>query len=190
VEVGVVQIPVQIDEVVMKDIKTPYGSVGCLGQSDANVPWDVPFYADANTFTGADTNPLFDSDDEVVFMAKDAGAKLNICPPTPSGVVNNTTCEVELRDPLNNAILGYVYLFQQNGTLNQSAGISYVNYNFTYANNYQTAYDICAGGMTENSTVTTANYSMKFTKRCIEEELKITEYLKSKWQVTSVYKND
>jgi hypothetical protein len=173
---NLVQIPMQVDEVVVKEASAPYNNLGCAfgTVSNSNTYDDIAFYADANTFTGPDTNPLFDNDDELVFMAKDAGVKLTICPPTPTGVVNNTTCELELRDPINNAILGYVYLFQQNGTLNQSAGVNYVTYNFTYANNYQQAYDICSGGVTENSTVTTANYSMKYTKRCIEEELKIT----------------
>lgn len=172
---SLVQIPMQVDEVVIKDINAPYGTNGCLGQSTGSLVWNVPYYADANTFTGADTNPLFDNDDEVVFMAKDAGVKLTICPSTPTGVVNNTTCEVELRDPLNNALLGYVYLFQQNGTLTQNAGFNYVTYNFTYANNYQAAYDVCTGSNnTENSTVTTANYSMKMTGRWIEDELKIS----------------
>lgn len=173
---SLVQIPMQVDEVVVKEASAPYNNLGCaFGTVSNNITYDnISFYADANTFTGPDTNLLFDIDDEVVFMAKDAGAKLNICPPTPSGVINNTTCELELRDPLNNALLGYVYLFEQNGTLNQSAGVNYVTYNFTYANNYQQAYDICAGGVTENSTVTTANYSIRFTKRWIEEELKIS----------------
>lgn len=173
---NLVQIPMQVDEVVVKEASAPYNNLGCAFGTinNTNTYDDISFYADANTYTGADSNPLFDNDDELVFMAKDAGEKLNICPPTPTGVVNNTTCELTLRDPTNNVILGYVYLFQQNGTLNQSAGVSYVNYNFTYANNYKTAYDICTGGMTENSTVTTANYSMKFSKRVINDELKIT----------------
>jgi len=172
---SLVQIPVQVDEVVIKDIQTPYGSNGCLGQSDNGLAWNVPFYADPNTFTGVDTNPLFDNDDELVFMAKDAGSKLNICAPTPAGCATDITCELELRDPLNNALIGYVYLFEQNGTLNQSAGVSYVNYNFTYASNYQSTYDVCTGSNnTENSTVSTANYSMRFTGRWIEDELRIS----------------
>ncbi|MFM9050828.1 MAG: hypothetical protein ACKOKF_00730, partial [Bacteroidota bacterium] len=173
---GLVQIPVQVDEVVVKEASAPYNNLGCaFGTVSNNSAYDnISFYADANTFTGADTNLLFDIDDEVVFMAKDAGSKLNICPPTPAGVVGNTTCEIVLRDPLNNTILGYVYLFQQNGTLNQSAGVNYVTYNFTYANNYKTAYDICTGSVTESSTVTTANYSMRYSKRVIEDELRIS----------------
>ena len=154
---SLVQIPVQVDEVVVKEASAPYNNQGCaFGTiSNSNTYDDIAFYADTNTFTGADTNLLFDSDDELVFMAKDAGTKLNICPPTPVGCVNDNTCELELRDPLNNTVLGYVYLFIQNGTLNQAAGVSYVNYNFTYANNYQSTYDVCTGGETENSTVTT-----------------------------------
>lgn len=169
-----VQIPIQVDEVVIKDIKAPYGTNGCLGQSTNSVVWNVPFYADANTFTGADTNSLFDSDDEVVIMAKDAGLKLNTCLLKPTGCLSDTTCEVKLRDTLNNSTLGYVYFFKQDGTLNQNAGVNYVTYNFTYANNYKTAYDVCNGSNNENSTITTANYSMRLTGRWIEDELKIS----------------
>ncbi|WP_157831485.1 hypothetical protein [Confluentibacter flavum] len=68
-----------------------------------------------------------------------------------------------------------MYLFQQNGTLSQSAGVSYVNYNFTYASNYQSTYEVCTGSNnTENSTVSTENYSMRFTGRWIEDELRIS----------------
>ena len=44
-------------------------------------------YTDAGTFTGPDTDATLDDDDEIVFMAKDAGQR----PPTfsePSGVVD------------------------------------------------------------------------------------------------------
>ncbi|MFM7838821.1 MAG: InlB B-repeat-containing protein, partial [Chitinophagaceae bacterium] len=172
---SLVQIPIQIDEIVVKEASAPYNNYGCaFGTISNNIVYDnISFYTDTNTFTGADTNALFDADDELVFMAKDAGSKLNICLTRPPGCVSDTTCEIALRDPLNNAIVGYIYLFRQNGTLNQGAGVNYVNYNFTFANNYKQAYDICTGGVTENSTVTTANYSMRFTKRWIEDELKI-----------------
>ena len=32
-------------------------------------------YADSNTLSGLDENPLFDADDELVVMAKDLGSK-------------------------------------------------------------------------------------------------------------------
>ena len=169
-----IQIPVQIDEVVIKDIKAPYGPNTCLGQSDQNIAWNIPFYADANTFTGADTDPLFDNDDELVFMAKDAGSRTTTCN-YPAATLPNTLCELTVKDPVTNAVWGYVYLFKQNGTLNPSAGISYVNYNFTYANNYLSTYNVCSGqNNNENSTITTSRYFMRFTGKWIEEELKIT----------------
>jgi len=169
-----VQIPIQIDEVVIKDIKAPYGLNTCLGQSDQNIAWNIPFYADANTFTGADTDPLFDNDDELVFMAKDAGSRTTTCN-YPAATLPNTLCELTVKDPVNNTVWGYVYLFKQNGTLNTSAGVSYVNYNFTYANNYLSSYNVCSGqNNNENSTITTSRYFMRFTGKWIEEELKIT----------------
>ncbi|MEM0994171.1 MAG: hypothetical protein AAGI49_14120, partial [Bacteroidota bacterium] len=137
------QIPMQIDERVLLDIKTPYGSGNdCLYRSTEDVAWDVLFYADPNTFTGADTDVNFDMDDELVFMAKDVGS---VSPSTscPGGVFANSKCQIAVEDPLNgNAILGYIYLFEQDGTLSQDAGVDYVDYDYddfngSYLNNYQ-----------------------------------------------------
>jgi len=172
------QIPVQVDEIVVKDIADAYGSRNdCIERSSENVEWMVEYYADTNTDVGPDNNALFDSNDELVFMAKDAGSRSNSnnC---PNGVIANTKCEITVRDPLNNSIWGYVYVFQQTGSLNQSAGQNYVTYNYSYANNYKNSYDVCVFSGTnnnpENSVVTTSEYRTEFSQRWVEDVLKIT----------------
>ncbi|MEN0045864.1 MAG: T9SS type A sorting domain-containing protein [Bacteroidota bacterium] len=175
------QIPVQIDERIVLDITAPYGegTGDCYYKSREDVPWDVLFYADPNTYTGADVNdPNFDDDDELAFMAKDAGdiAPQNAC---PGGVVSTTKCQVTVRDPLDgNSILGYVYVFRQTGNLAQDAGQDYVDYDFDFGADYKQDYLVCVfeqpGSNPESSRVTTDNYSMHFSRRWVKDELQIT----------------
>ncbi|MEN0045866.1 MAG: T9SS type A sorting domain-containing protein [Bacteroidota bacterium] len=174
------QIPMQIDERVLLDINVPYGTNtgDCFYKSRENIQWDVLFYADPNTYTGADvTDPNFDDDDELVFMAKDVGglAPQNDC---PSDVVNTTRCQITVNDPLDNSLLGYVYVFRQTGSLAQDAGQDYVNYDFDFGADYKQDYLVCVfeqpGSNPESSRVTTDNYSMHFSRRWVKDELKIT----------------
>jgi len=69
-----VQIPIQIDERSLLDIVSPYGPLA-VGSGIPPSPTNpkILFYCDANTYIGNDSNPLFDNDDELVFMVKDAG---------------------------------------------------------------------------------------------------------------------
>jgi len=170
------QIPVQIDEIAVKEIKTPYGIYDCVDRSSENINWEVEFYVDDNTYTGLDDNPTFDDNDELVFMAKDTGKKLdtNQC---PNGVKTNTQCEITVRDPLTNLIWGYVYLFQQDGSLQQSAGKQYVQYEYSYEEDYKTAYQICVFSGTNNnpekSVVSTSEYEIGFSQRSVEDLLRI-----------------
>jgi len=170
------QIPVQIDEMVLRDIQAPYGPNDCPYKSYEPIVWNVLFYADSKTYTGADTDASFDNDDELVFMAKDAGelAPTSSC---PSGVVQSTKCEIKVTDPLDNTTLGYIYIFRQTGGLSQGAGKDYVTHNFSYANNYKQSYVHCAkketGVNPENTVIKTSNYEVGFIFRWVETVLKI-----------------
>ena len=47
---------------------------------------NVPGYADPNTFAGQDPNPMLDADDEIAFMARDAGRRRRaVAPPRQAG---------------------------------------------------------------------------------------------------------
>ena len=127
-----IQIPIQIDEMVVQkwnNIKDD----DCFTQGH-NTSFLV--YADYHTFTGRDTDTMFDNDDELVFMARDVG---------PMDTVNHGTnfgngdfvsfippAEVEVFDPVLGVVHGYVYLYicVQSCKYEPGAGTSYVDYQF------------------------------------------------------------
>ena len=178
------QVPIQIDERLFTDIGAPYGNERC-GNPRFNVPWDVFFYADPNTFVGLDPNANFDTDDELVFMESDIGDKF-LGTNCPSGTLGATIQELKVVDPLTSATLGYLYLFEQDGSLDQAAGEDYVDYQFALASGRPLSqYDICEKNtlcppqgvrgqqQCENSVVTTSEYEVGYIARWIENTLKI-----------------
>jgi len=159
------QVPVQVDERKWADFGVIYG--GAATGITALV------YADAGTYTGADTNTLFDADDELVFMVQDTGdrAPANAC--FPAGTLTNNPVELTITDPLTNGV-SYLYLFRSDGSLNPAAGKDYVKYQFTLlAGTYPANYNIWTGPNPENSYVTNAWYRTHFSDRWIRDELNI-----------------
>ncbi|MEM1324885.1 MAG: hypothetical protein AAGI23_02965 [Bacteroidota bacterium] len=173
------QIPIQIDERRELDMDAPYGNTVCGNNTYyEDRLWLATFYCDTATFIGADTTDfMFDSDDELSFMATDLGQKdsLLYC---PDGVLESTRCEVAIFDSLDNMTLGYIYLFQQDGSLQQDAEVDYVNYDYdNFGGNFKQNYVICVSGQPssnpnpELSTVTTDHYELQFTGRWINDLL-------------------
>jgi len=165
---GWVQIPVQVDERVWRNFRDIYNNTA--GSSFATL-----VYADANTFTGADTDPTLDANDEIAFMANDAGG---VAPAysQPGGVVVGSGLQVTISDPVAAGQTGVVYLFKQNGSLDPSAGQQYVNYTFNLlSGNYKATYNTSAnGGNPENSTITTANYTRHFGDRWQDDCMQVS----------------
>ena len=162
------QIPVQVDERAVKD----FGDIYNLGGTYGGVTELV--YTDTGTFTGPDSDPTLDSNDEIVFMAKDAGGtafSLSIPPATIPG----TGVELRIADPLDPVAVGYVYLFRSDGTLDPGAGQQYVAYAFNLlSGDYLDTYRRAAGPNPENSAVTTSYYSHHFSDRWISDGIGIT----------------
>jgi len=165
------QVPVQVDERFVQNFKTIYNNVP-PPTSSTNIT--VLVYADPNTFTGADPDPNLDGDDEIAFMAKDAGGT----PPPfsePAHVVHGSGVELTISDPLQPSQTGVVFLFKQDGTLSPGAGLSYVTYNFNLLSGpYLTTYHLADGPNAENSTVTTPYYARHFGDRWLDDELHVT----------------
>ncbi len=163
------QVPVQVDQRMVQSFNTIYNNSGTFYGGFSTL-----VYADPNTFTGADPNPTIDADDEIAFMAKDAGGR----PPAfsePAGVVHDSGVEVQVADPLDPAAFGWVYLFHQDGTLDPAAGKQYVSYDFNLlSGSYLATYNTVGGPNPENSTVSSSNYSFHFGDRWQEDELHIT----------------
>jgi hypothetical protein len=167
-ESGWVQIPVQVDERDVKNFRSIYNNLAGWSITELQ-------YTDAGTFTGPDSDPTLDSNDEIAFMAKDAGG----LPPSfsePAHVVLSSGVQLTVNDPLAAGQTGYVYLFRQDGSLSPGAGQSYVSYGFNLLSGaYKTTYNLNAnGGNPENSTVITTNYTYHFGDRWQEDQMKIS----------------
>jgi len=159
-------ISVQVDERALVDLGLVYDS--------SPVGLATLVYTDAGTFTGADPDPSFDSDDELVFMARDAGVR-SAASVVPSGTIEAGSLELAITDPLTPGEKGYVYLFEHDGTLDPSVGQSYVSYTFELlSGSYLETYDLGNGTNPENSTVLSPYYSIHFADRWIQDQLSIT----------------
>jgi hypothetical protein len=170
---GWAQIPVQVDERKDTTMAAVYNlpTTQTFYGSSINVP--VKVYADPNTFTGADTNAAFDADDEIAFMAHDAGGPRGDRA-APAGTTGQAI-EVKLTEPGATDQVGYVYLFTSSGSLDPGAGERYVNYEFRLnSGDYKTTFNRTNGPNPENSTVTGATYSTHFSDRWLQDELRLT----------------
>jgi hypothetical protein len=164
-ESGWVQIPVQVDERAVVLYQDIYNNL-------QPSPFANLVYTDPDTFTGPDPDATLDADDEVVFMAADAGDSAPFVQ-EPPGVIPGSGVEVEISDPLD-ASLGYAYLFVRSSGLDPGAGQSYVDYQFVLlSGDYKTTYSIANGPNPENSSVTTSSYSLHISDRWILDEIRV-----------------
>jgi hypothetical protein len=168
------QIPVQVDELALVNFDDVYNGLGgglWCGATCGGGLTRVD-YTDAGAFTGPDPDATLDFDDEVVFMAADAGIEATALT-EPPGTIAGSGMEIAITDPLGPGI-GWVYLFEQDGSLDPSAGQQYVDYDFNLlSGNYLTTYDVIDGPNPEDTTVTTAAYSRHFSDRWIQDELEV-----------------
>ena len=165
---GWVQIPVQVDERDIVDFRDVYNNV---------IPWPVPIltlaYTDPTTYTGPDSDPLFDDDDELVLMAADAGDRVAYARDAPAALIAGSGLEVAISDPLDGGV-GYVYLFETDGTLDPGAGASYGTYSFNLlAGPYIPKYDTMNGPNPEDSEFVSPLYRTHFSDRWIRDELEV-----------------
>jgi hypothetical protein len=169
-DAGWQQIPVQVDERAAKDFGPIYNQAS-IGVTEVQ-------YTDSGTFTGADPNPTLDPDDEIAFMARDAGDPAGAAA-EPAGVIAGTGLQLTITDPID-AGTGYVYLFAQDGSLDAGAGQQYVSYTFNLLSGpYLSTYDLDdthpeLDGNPENSTITTASYTYHFGDRWQADALTIS----------------
>jgi len=172
---GWTAIPVQVDERLTTTMAGVYNlPANSFGQASIGIPVNV--YADPTTFVGADPDPAVDADDEIVFMARDAGGSTvdaGLAP--PAGTVAGSGIEVRLTEPGHADQAGMVYLFRSDGSLDPSAGRSYVSYTFgLQSGDYRTTYRRTGGPNPENSTVTGASYTAHFSERWLMDGVTLT----------------
>jgi hypothetical protein len=169
------QIPVQVDERAVVDFLQIYGPTA---QTATYKPksFKTLVYTDPGTLTGGDPDVTLDNDDEVAFMLRDSGVKAPSAAADPAGVIAGSGVEVAITDPVTGATPTYAYLFRSSGTLQSSAGKSYVNYAFSLVSgDYKSTYKFAAGPNPETSTITTPYYKQRFSDRWITDSLMLLQ---------------
>jgi hypothetical protein len=159
------QIPAQVDQRAVVDFGVIYGG--------APSGFTVLTYADTTTFTGADPDPAFDADDELVIMGKDAGER-SPGAAEPPGALPGSGVELRVSDPVNGGF-AWAYLFKSDGSIDAGAGAHRVSYDFVLlSGDYKSTYRTAAGPNPENSRVTTSAYQTHFADRWIRDETEVT----------------
>jgi hypothetical protein len=170
------QFPVQIDERAVVNFGKIYNHVNVnFYGSDPN-NFSTLVYTGANTFTGNDPNTKFDADDELVFMARDAGVQAP-AGSHPAGTLAAPGVQVKVTDPLDPGAESYAYLFRKaaGSTLQQGARIKYMKSTWRILSGaYKTHYVIANGANPESSLVTGATYKHHFSDRWASDQLSVT----------------
>lgn len=170
------QIPVQVDQRKVVGFGSQPGNNTSAGTTGTVYGSGSPGvtalqYADGDTWVGTDPDPALDADDEIVFMASDAGG--NLAPDVvsePAGVVHHSGVALHIDDPRGTNEDGWVYLYESDGSLDPSARQDYVDYDFALTSGgYKSTYKRADGPNPETSTVTTDQYEVGFGDRWIED---------------------
>jgi hypothetical protein len=175
-----VQIPLQIDQrhVIAFGTTPPSNATAGVdgtvyGYAGLGSPTSLQ-YSDPNTFVGADPNPLFDSDDELVFMARDAGEKAPTGTSPPETTIGSGI-QLAVTDSGTSSV-GYVYLFRGVAGVDPSAGLDYVDYTFALnAGAYKTKYLRNDGPNPESSSVVAPGYTLGIDDRWFLTDLSIAD---------------
>ena len=191
------QVPVQVDE---RDYVSP-GVIYHLPTSSyptlygTTTPYTMlvytpppaltPGYTSAGTYTPSDSDPQFDSNDQLSFLAADTGQQAGASVAAPTGVAKRTREVVKATDPLAPSQTGYIYLFHSRTLTGGGAGTDGVSYTFSLDSGpYTTTYKMGSGSLApnntwgfnpEHSTVTTPSYHQTFGDRWLNNGLAITQ---------------
>ncbi len=172
-----VQLPVQVDERAVVNFSKIYHDPNANFYGSQVSAVSALVYTSGNTWTGADPVKGFDSDDELAFMARDAGVAAPSGTAQPAGTATATGVEVQVTDPLAPGSGGYVYLFRKasGSRLVPSAHKRYVHYSFKLlAGGYKRTYSLTGSDNPENSVVKGASYVRRFSDRWVTDQLMIT----------------
>jgi len=174
-----VQVPVQVDQRHTVDVRSLYPAgtyppyVG-----DDSPAFSAEIYADPKTRSGADGNPAFDSDDELVFMGRDTGGTAPKKARSPQGVVKSSGTRITVRDGVGGGA-ARIYLFRAARPVDQSAGRDYVKYDFNPLNigsgqTLRDDYGYFHSANPEDSTVITPAYILHSVDRWMEDGMRVT----------------
>ena len=172
-----VQLPIQIDERAVVNFGKIYNDPSATFYGVKPAAMSALVYTSSATWTGKDPNTKFDSDDELAFMARDAGVQHPAGGSTPATTDPTSGVQIHVTDPLTPGSEGYVYLFRKakGSKLASGAHVKYVKYKFKLlSGKYLTTYSRTAGPNPENSTLTGATYVQHFADRWLSDSVKVT----------------
>lgn len=190
------QIPVQVDQ---RDFVNPgqiyhWPTSGYPKLAGTSTPYTTLVYTPPSTtsagysskatYTPPDSNPTFDANDELSYLASDTGKRVDSQVTNPPGVDTATREEVKATDPLAPTQFGYTYLFQSATLTGGSAGTDGVVYTFSldsgeYTSTYKMGVNSLSPNNTwgfnpEHSTVVTPSYRVALGDRWLNNGLVIT----------------
>jgi hypothetical protein len=172
------QVPLQIDERRTVSVRDLYPTPAPRYVRAPDMTFELEVYADRKTRTGADPKAWLDVDDEIALMAQDTGSRVKSGKVrAPAGTAGNRASVVVAKDPRSGK-RGHIYLFVAKRKFDQSAGRSYVNYDFKplYLNPGQSlreGYRYANSPNPEDTTLSTAFYSTHSTDRWMDDEIRI-----------------
>jgi hypothetical protein len=146
----------------------------------------APGWSWTPTFTGTDSDPNLDANDQVSFLSDDTGQQPPDGTAAPANVVASTREVVTITDPLTPDQTGYLYLYRSStaSLTGGSAGTTGVSYVFSLdSGSYTGTYKMGVGALapnnvagfnSEHSTVTTPGYKLSFGDRWLNDGLSIT----------------
>jgi hypothetical protein len=172
------QIPMQIDERKTVSVRDLYPTPAPRYVRAPDTTFELEVYADGKTRTGADPKRWLDVNDEIALMAQDAGWRVRSGRvAAPRGTVSARATMMAVKDRLNGG-RAYVYFFVARRKLDQSAGRSYVDYDFNplYLNPGQSlrdGYRYANSANPEDTSLETDFYSTHTRDRWMDDEIRI-----------------
>ena len=169
------QVPVQVDERKMIDVRTLYPDPAPDYAFGPGFPLEV--YSDPKTRTGPDTNPRLDPNDEIAFMARDTGGKVSPGSKLRPSGTTGPIAQISVTDPIDGG-RGWLYLFVSKGKRVPSAGKRYVNFDFRLlelaaGKSIAEGYRYANSNNPENTSVRTRFYSVHSTDRWMDDEIRL-----------------
>jgi hypothetical protein len=146
--------------------------------------WTSTGYRSWDTYTGQDSDPTFDANDQISFIVDDVGQQVP-AGTTPPGVDPNEGQGVEIVDPLDTSLNGWVYLYASADLTGDGVGGLGVDYTFSLdSGSYESTYAMGAGAMApnglsgpnpEHSTVVTPYYDLAFGDRWLNDGIGVKD---------------
>ena len=213
---GFEQIPFQVDEMFTRYLSNNNSGFSFYSETDQHTTYafdregfrwtdsdpDNPCLARPASPVATDPVQGLDTDDELVFMARDAGARADDAP-LPPGIEDSY--EVEVRDPSNGGAAGYVYLMkatadgpraafsaetgyvryarEEGADIFRFSQSNYESYGATYEGPWQDENGVCRSDQSEwrqhrpgdQAWVTTPRYKFHYDGRWVMDALHVSE---------------